>query len=50
MHRTYISMLERDKGSPTLETLFRLCDVLGIMPSDLVKRVELDSGFKPSKK
>ncbi len=38
--RTYISQLENDKKSPTLETLFRLCDVLGIKASELIARVE----------
>ncbi|MFI5381827.1 MAG: helix-turn-helix domain-containing protein, partial [Tepidisphaerales bacterium] len=30
VHRTYVSMLERDKKSPTLTVLFRLCKALGI--------------------
>ena len=40
IHRTYVSMLERGKGSPTVETLFRICDVLGIRASTLLKRIE----------
>lgn len=28
LHRTYISLLERGKKSPTLETIFKLCDTL----------------------
>lgn len=40
VHRTYISMLERGKASPTLETLFRLCDALDLRASDVVRRVE----------
>jgi len=28
LHRTYISLLERGKKSPTLETLFKICDTL----------------------
>lgn len=40
LHRTYISQLERDIKSPTLDTLFRICDALGIPASDLVARVE----------
>jgi transcriptional regulator with XRE-family HTH domain len=38
--RPYISQLERDLKSPTVDTLFRLCDVLGIKASELVARVE----------
>jgi transcriptional regulator with XRE-family HTH domain len=38
--RTYVSMLEHDKKSPTLDTLFRLCAALGISASGLIARVE----------
>lgn len=38
--RTYISMLEHDKKSPTVEMLFRLCKPLGISASELLVRVE----------
>ncbi|MCH7725395.1 MAG: helix-turn-helix transcriptional regulator [Planctomycetes bacterium] len=38
--RTYISQLENDKKSPTLEVLFRICDALGVKASDLIARVE----------
>jgi len=31
--RTYITMLEHDKKSPTLDVLFRLCDALGVPAS-----------------
>jgi transcriptional regulator with XRE-family HTH domain len=40
VHRTYVSLLERDKKSPTVAVLFRLCDALGILPSTLIARVE----------
>jgi transcriptional regulator with XRE-family HTH domain len=40
VHRTYVSMLERDKGSPTLHTLMELCKAMDIKASDLVRRVE----------
>ena len=40
VHRTYVSLLERDKKSPTLTVLFRLCKALGISPSRLVARIE----------
>lgn len=37
---TYISQLENNRKSPTLTTYFRICEVLGIKPSTLMKRVE----------
>lgn len=40
LHRTYISILERDLKSPTLDVLARLCKVLGIPVSVLVRRAE----------
>lgn len=40
VHRTYISLLERDKKSPTLDVLFRICMALGIPASRIVARVE----------
>ena len=38
--RTYISQLENNKKSPTLDVLFRLCDALGVAASELIARVE----------
>ena len=38
--RTYISQLEHDKKSPTLDVLFRLADALGVLASQLIARVE----------
>ena len=38
--RTYISMLENDKKSPTVEMLFRLCDAMDIAASEILRRVE----------
>jgi transcriptional regulator with XRE-family HTH domain len=40
LHRTYVSMLERDKRSPTLEVFFRISKALAIQPSKLLKRIE----------
>jgi len=42
LHRTYISLLERNKKSPTLDTLFRICKALGISAAELIKRVEMN--------
>lgn len=38
--RSYISLLENGHKSPTVDLLFRLCDVLGTTPSRLLARVE----------
>src|SRR2546421_12854480 len=40
LHRTYISQLEHDKKSPTLDVLFRICDALGTPASRRIARVE----------
>lgn len=40
LHPTYISSLEHDKYSPTLDVVFRLCDALGVSPARLVGRVD----------
>lgn len=38
--RTYISQLERNKKSPTVDVLFRLCDAMKINASVLIARIE----------
>ena len=40
LDRTYISRMEHNKKSPTLDTLFRISDALGISASTLIARVE----------
>lgn len=40
LDRTYISQLEHDKKSPTVDVLFRLCQALGTSASHLIARVE----------
>jgi transcriptional regulator with XRE-family HTH domain len=40
-HRTYISLLERGRRSPTLTTLLRLAAALGVSGSEMVERVEV---------
>lgn len=42
VHRTYVSMLERGKASPTVDTLFQLCKALRIRASDFIRLVEKD--------
>ena len=39
--RTYISMLENDKKSPTVDMLMRICKPLGITASSLLLKVEI---------
>lgn len=38
--RSYLSELENNRWSPTVEMLFRLCDTLGVAASDIIARVE----------
>lgn len=38
--RTYVSMLENNKKSPTVEVLFRICKALGVSASEVIARVE----------
>ena len=40
VHRTYISQLENDKKSPTVDLLFRLCESLDLSASQLLARIE----------
>jgi transcriptional regulator with XRE-family HTH domain len=39
-HPTYIGHLERGKKSPSFRTIVRLASVLGVLPSELVRRFE----------
>lgn len=38
--RNFVSLLERGRNQPSLATIFKLCHVLQIKPSTLVKDVE----------
>lgn len=38
--RSYVSQLERDLKSPTLDMLLRLCKALGVSAAAIVARVE----------
>lgn len=46
--RAYISLLENDKKSPTVDMLYRICDSLGVSASSVLARVE--AGRKPKSK
>jgi len=39
-HRTYISLLERGEASPSLRTIARLAEALGVKPSEILRRIE----------
>lgn len=39
LQRHYISMMERGTSSPTLKTIFRLADALGIAPDTMMAHV-----------
>jgi transcriptional regulator with XRE-family HTH domain len=41
IHRTYVSLIERGKKSPTLDVLFRLCKALDVPPAKFVRDVQL---------
>ncbi len=40
VHRTYISLIERGRKSPTLAVIGRLAKALNMSPSKLLRRVE----------
>lgn len=37
LHRNFVGMLERGERNPTLVTLFRLADGLGVPPGELLR-------------
>jgi transcriptional regulator with XRE-family HTH domain len=39
-HRTYISLLERGKKSPSLKTIFQLAKALHVNPSEFLERIQ----------
>jgi transcriptional regulator with XRE-family HTH domain len=40
LHRTYVSHLEREARSPSLKTLVKICSVLSILPSTMMRMIE----------
>lgn len=46
LDRTYISQLEHDRKSPTLQVLFRICEALGVSAGRIVSRVEKERSAK----
>ncbi|MFZ4440114.1 MAG: helix-turn-helix domain-containing protein [Syntrophales bacterium] len=47
-HRTYISLLERGRKSPSLQTLFNLSGALKIDPAELIRQVVDQTHERPS--
>ncbi len=45
----YVSQLERNLKSPTVATLFLICDALDVSAADVVKRVDAARKRKPSR-
>ena len=48
IHRNYVSLLELDRKSPTVEILFRICKAMRIKPSELIAEVE--DKWKPKRR
>lgn len=44
IERNFISLLELGRNSASVRTLFKLCAVLGIAPSDFIAKVEVKMG------
>jgi len=40
LDRTYISLLERGLRQPTIETVFKLAEALGLKASSLIQKIE----------
>lgn len=38
--RNYVSLLELNRKSPTVDVLFAVCEALGVSTADLIRRVE----------
>jgi transcriptional regulator with XRE-family HTH domain len=46
LHRTYISQLERGLKSPSLQTLHRIANALGIRLTELIEFVEQENSVQ----
>jgi transcriptional regulator with XRE-family HTH domain len=47
--RTYVSILERDLQSPTVDMLIRLCRAMDVLASELLAEIEQDHKLKRRK-
>jgi len=45
--RTHLSAIERGVRKPTVDTFFKICDALDILPSELMRRIE-DAASQPA--
>ena len=39
-HRTYVSLVERGRNAPSINTLWLLAEALRVQPSEIIRRVE----------
>jgi len=49
LSREYVSKLERGQQSPTVDTLLRLCAILGVKASAILARVEQGRAESPKR-
>jgi transcriptional regulator with XRE-family HTH domain len=42
LDRSYISLLERGRRKPTINTVFALADQLNVTPSEMIRQVEIE--------
>ena len=49
LSRPYVSQLERNLKSPTVATLFLICDALDVSAADVVRRVDAARKRKPGR-
>jgi ribosome-binding protein aMBF1 (putative translation factor) len=42
LSRNYVSLLELNQNSPTVQVLLRICKALGVKPSKILARIEKD--------
>lgn len=40
LDRTYVSLIERGVQSPTIRTVLKVANVLGVKPSEIIRRME----------
>ena len=49
-HRTFVSLIERGVSNPTVGTLWLLAHALGVRPSEIVARVEMQVDEPPERR
>ncbi len=49
LSRPYVSQLERNLKSPTVDTLFRICDALDVSAVSVIRRVDAARKRKPGR-